>query len=173
MNVLLWFGTCVSTSLSSLARCCDLKCVTSRIRLFKAATMISLKNMQLQINSVFCIWENHEPGWNIKRLAFTEQLIAVFFFFYVNCAVLFFIGNGLDLPDCFWAVTAWYSLLVSVTEVVVIYNSCVCLLSADKATGYGPVFEEQPVDTIYPEESPESKITMNCRARASPPVAYK
>uniref|UniRef100_UPI003AACDCA7 contactin-1a-like n=1 Tax=Centroberyx gerrardi TaxID=166262 RepID=UPI003AACDCA7 len=43
----------------------------------------------------------------------------------------------------------------------------------DDATGYGPVFEEQPVDTIYPEESPEAKITMNCRARANPPATYK
>lgn len=44
---------------------------------------------------------------------------------------------------------------------------------ADEATGYGPVFEEQPVDTIYPEEAPEAKITMNCRARANPPATYK
>ncbi|KAM4573818.1 contactin-1a isoform 1-T3 [Odontesthes bonariensis] len=44
---------------------------------------------------------------------------------------------------------------------------------ADEATGFGPVFEEQPVDTIYPEESPEAKITMNCRARANPPATYK
>ncbi|XP_059191036.1 contactin-1a-like [Centropristis striata] len=43
----------------------------------------------------------------------------------------------------------------------------------DEATGYGPVFEEQPVDTIYPEESPEAKITMSCRARANPPANYK
>ncbi|CAG5957770.1 unnamed protein product [Menidia menidia] len=43
----------------------------------------------------------------------------------------------------------------------------------DEATGFGPVFEEQPVDTIYPEESPEAKITMNCRARANPPATYK
>ncbi|XP_075905735.1 contactin-1a [Nelusetta ayraudi] len=42
----------------------------------------------------------------------------------------------------------------------------------DEATGYGPVFEEQPVETIYPEESPEAKITMSCRARASPPATY-
>lgn len=48
-----------------------------------------------------------------------------------------------------------------------------CLSLADEATGYGPVFEEQPVETIYPEESPEDKITMNCRARASPPATYK
>ncbi|XP_039989807.1 contactin-1a-like [Xiphias gladius] len=41
------------------------------------------------------------------------------------------------------------------------------------ATGYGPVFEEQPVDTIYPEESPEAKITLNCRARGNPPSTYK
>lgn len=43
----------------------------------------------------------------------------------------------------------------------------------DDAVGYGPVFEEQPVNTIYPEESPEAKITMTCRARASPPATYK
>ncbi|KAI9519747.1 Contactin-1a [Dissostichus eleginoides] len=43
----------------------------------------------------------------------------------------------------------------------------------DEATGYGPVFEEQPVETIYPEESPEAKITMSCRARANPPATYK
>lgn len=35
------------------------------------------------------------------------------------------------------------------------------------------MFEEQPVETIYPEESPEAKITMNCRARANPPAKYK
>ncbi|KAM9376463.1 contactin-1a [Pholidichthys leucotaenia] len=43
----------------------------------------------------------------------------------------------------------------------------------DETTGYGPVFEEQPVDTIYPEESQEANIVMNCRARASPPATYK
>lgn len=43
----------------------------------------------------------------------------------------------------------------------------------EEAAGHGPVFEEQPVDTIYPEESPEPKITMTCRARANPPAAYK
>ncbi|KAG7456081.1 hypothetical protein MATL_G00247960 [Megalops atlanticus] len=43
----------------------------------------------------------------------------------------------------------------------------------DEATGYGPVFEEQPIDLIYPEESPEAKISMNCRARANPPATYK
>ncbi|KAJ8374120.1 hypothetical protein SKAU_G00047000 [Synaphobranchus kaupii] len=43
----------------------------------------------------------------------------------------------------------------------------------DDATGYGPVFEEQPQDLIYPEESAEAKISMNCRARANPPATYK
>uniref|UniRef100_A0A674CFT7 Contactin 1 n=1 Tax=Salmo trutta TaxID=8032 RepID=A0A674CFT7_SALTR len=49
---------------------------------------------------------------------------------------------------------------------------CVSFLS-DDATGYGPVFEDQPVETIYPEESPEAKITMSCRARANPPATYQ
>ncbi|KAK2834771.1 hypothetical protein Q7C36_015472 [Tachysurus vachellii] len=43
----------------------------------------------------------------------------------------------------------------------------------DESTGHGPVFEEQPIDTIYPEESLEDKIIMSCRARASPPATYK
>lgn len=38
---------------------------------------------------------------------------------------------------------------------------------------YGPVFEEQPIDTIHPEESPDGKISMNCRARANPTPTYK
>ncbi|KAI5608977.1 contactin-1a precursor, partial [Silurus asotus] len=43
----------------------------------------------------------------------------------------------------------------------------------DESSGYGPVFEEQPFDTIYPEESQEDKIIMTCRARSSPPATYK
>uniref|UniRef100_A0A8C1SSS2 Contactin 1 n=1 Tax=Cyprinus carpio TaxID=7962 RepID=A0A8C1SSS2_CYPCA len=42
-----------------------------------------------------------------------------------------------------------------------------------KSSGFGPVFEEQPVDTIYPEESPEDKIIMSCRTRANPPATYR
>uniref|UniRef100_A0A672K3Z4 Contactin 1 n=1 Tax=Sinocyclocheilus grahami TaxID=75366 RepID=A0A672K3Z4_SINGR len=44
---------------------------------------------------------------------------------------------------------------------------------SDESSGFGPVFEEQPVDTIYPEESPEDKIIMNCRTRANPPATYR
>ncbi|XP_037539657.1 contactin-1a [Nematolebias whitei] len=46
-------------------------------------------------------------------------------------------------------------------------------LEKDEVNGFGPEFEQQPVDTIYPEESPESKIIMSCRARANPPAIYK
>lgn len=46
-------------------------------------------------------------------------------------------------------------------------------VSALPPAGHGPVFEEQPVDTIYPEESPEARITLNCRALASPPATYR
>uniref|UniRef100_A0AAY4DVU5 Contactin 1 n=1 Tax=Denticeps clupeoides TaxID=299321 RepID=A0AAY4DVU5_9TELE len=49
----------------------------------------------------------------------------------------------------------------------------VCPLSSDESSGFGPVFEEEPADTIYPEESPEAKIVMSCRARASPPAKYR
>lgn len=47
------------------------------------------------------------------------------------------------------------------------------LCHAEEGTGYGPVFQEQPIDTIYAEESPEAKVTMNCRARGNPAVVYK
>uniref|UniRef100_A0A8D3BRY3 Contactin 1 n=1 Tax=Scophthalmus maximus TaxID=52904 RepID=A0A8D3BRY3_SCOMX len=53
-----------------------------------------------------------------------------------------------------------------------IHPGLVCLSPTDEATGFGPVFEEQPVETIYPEESPEAKITLNCRTRANPPATY-
>nr|XP_023671888.1 contactin-1a-like isoform X1 [Paramormyrops kingsleyae] len=43
----------------------------------------------------------------------------------------------------------------------------------DNSSSSGPVFEEQPADTIYPEESSEGQLLLHCRARASPPAAYK
>ncbi|XP_052454316.1 contactin-1a [Carassius gibelio] len=43
----------------------------------------------------------------------------------------------------------------------------------DESSGFGPVFEEQPVDTIYPEESSEDKIIMSCRTRANPAATYR
>uniref|UniRef100_A0A8C1JBM3 Contactin 1b n=1 Tax=Cyprinus carpio TaxID=7962 RepID=A0A8C1JBM3_CYPCA len=41
-----------------------------------------------------------------------------------------------------------------------------------EATGFGPIFEEEPLDTVYAEDSPENKISMNCRARANPPAVF-
>uniref|UniRef100_A0A8C4ILW3 Contactin 1b n=1 Tax=Dicentrarchus labrax TaxID=13489 RepID=A0A8C4ILW3_DICLA len=41
------------------------------------------------------------------------------------------------------------------------------------ATGYGPIFEEEPVDVVYTEDSPDGRISMNCRARANPPATYR
>lgn len=43
----------------------------------------------------------------------------------------------------------------------------------DDATGYGPIFEEEPVDVVYTEDSPDGRISMNCRARANPPATYR
>jgi len=44
---------------------------------------------------------------------------------------------------------------------------------SDDATGYGPIFEEEPVDVVYMEDSPDGRISMNCRARANPPASYR
>ncbi|XP_040278114.1 contactin-2 [Bufo bufo] len=38
--------------------------------------------------------------------------------------------------------------------------------------GYGPVFEEQPQNTLFPEGS-EELLTLACRARAIPPATYR
>ncbi|XP_072124061.1 contactin-1-like [Mobula birostris] len=44
---------------------------------------------------------------------------------------------------------------------------------AEDSREYGPVFEEQPMPTIYPEESEEAKVSLNCRARAIPSPVYR
>uniref|UniRef100_A0A8C1XRS1 Contactin 1 n=1 Tax=Cyprinus carpio TaxID=7962 RepID=A0A8C1XRS1_CYPCA len=60
-------------------------------------------------------------------------------------------------------------LFSNVNAALCCIESCVFSLSvSDESSGFGPVFEEQPVDTIYPEESPENKIMMSCRTRANP-----
>uniref|UniRef100_A0A8C5DYJ5 Contactin 1b n=1 Tax=Gouania willdenowi TaxID=441366 RepID=A0A8C5DYJ5_GOUWI len=49
----------------------------------------------------------------------------------------------------------------------------VLLMLSEDATGYGPIFEEEPVDMVYIEDSPDGRISMNCRARANPPASYR
>uniref|UniRef100_A0AAY5KL56 Contactin 1b n=1 Tax=Esox lucius TaxID=8010 RepID=A0AAY5KL56_ESOLU len=41
------------------------------------------------------------------------------------------------------------------------------------ATGYGPVFEEEPLDIVYTKESPDKRISMNCRARGNPAPTWR
>lgn len=47
------------------------------------------------------------------------------------------------------------------------------IILPEEATGYGPIFEEEPVDVVYTEDSPDKRISMNCRARANPPASYR
>uniref|UniRef100_A0A667YDA1 Contactin 1b n=1 Tax=Myripristis murdjan TaxID=586833 RepID=A0A667YDA1_9TELE len=49
----------------------------------------------------------------------------------------------------------------------------VVILTLIDATGYGPIFEEEPLDVVYTEDSPDGRISMNCRARANPPASYR
>ncbi|XP_053572700.1 contactin-1 [Bombina bombina] len=56
-----------------------------------------------------------------------------------------------------------------ITQILMYFFLC----WAEEGKRYGPVFEEQPIDTIYPEESSDGKVSMNCRARANPPPIYK
>uniref|UniRef100_A0A9J8BYP7 Uncharacterized protein n=1 Tax=Cyprinus carpio carpio TaxID=630221 RepID=A0A9J8BYP7_CYPCA len=73
---------------------------------------------------------------------------------HTSCCVL--LSISLALACRFWSVCAEFPTVFG-----------------DKSSGFGPVFEEQPVDTIYPEESPEDKIIMSCRTRANPPATYR
>uniref|UniRef100_A0A2K6LEV0 Contactin 2 n=1 Tax=Rhinopithecus bieti TaxID=61621 RepID=A0A2K6LEV0_RHIBE len=40
-------------------------------------------------------------------------------------------------------------------------------------TTFGPVFEDQPLSVLFPEESTEEQVLLACRARASPPATYR
>ncbi|XP_030076873.1 contactin-2 [Microcaecilia unicolor] len=40
-------------------------------------------------------------------------------------------------------------------------------------SSYGPVFEEQPVNTLFPEGSKEERVSFSCRARANPSATYR
>uniref|UniRef100_A0A8B9TJ31 Contactin-2 n=1 Tax=Anas platyrhynchos TaxID=8839 RepID=A0A8B9TJ31_ANAPL len=52
--------------------------------------------------------------------------------------------------------------------------TCVVWCQAQSSSRtYGPVFEEQPAHTLFPEGSAEEKVTLACRARASPPATYR
>uniref|UniRef100_A0A3Q2GS85 Contactin-1 n=1 Tax=Equus caballus TaxID=9796 RepID=A0A3Q2GS85_HORSE len=73
-------------------------------------------------------------------------------------------------------------LLVSQLLVIISFTTCLSEFTwhrryghgvSEEDKGFGPIFEEQPINTIYPEESPEGKVSLNCRARASPFPVYK
>ncbi|XP_052400437.1 contactin-1a [Carassius gibelio] len=74
---------------------------------------------------------------------------------HASCCVLLSVSLALTLSCCILSVCADFPAVFG-----------------DESSGFGPVFEEQPVDTIYPEESPEDKIIVSCRTRANPPASY-
>uniref|UniRef100_A0A8D0D413 Contactin 1b n=1 Tax=Sander lucioperca TaxID=283035 RepID=A0A8D0D413_SANLU len=64
-----------------------------------------------------------------------------------------------------------YSALTSLCPV---HRLLLCVpVPIHDATGYGPIFEEEPVDVVHSEDSPDGRISMNCRARANPPASYR
>uniref|UniRef100_A0A8D0DK78 Contactin 2 n=1 Tax=Salvator merianae TaxID=96440 RepID=A0A8D0DK78_SALMN len=48
----------------------------------------------------------------------------------------------------------------------------VCWQAESTARNYGPIFEEQPHNILFPEGSSEEQILLVCQARASPPATY-
>ncbi|XP_075469858.1 contactin-2 isoform X2 [Ascaphus truei] len=55
----------------------------------------------------------------------------------------------------------------------VFLSFAVCSPAEGSMGGYGPVFEEQPQNTMFPEGFAEEQVTLACRARASPPATYR
>uniref|UniRef100_A0A8C9MYZ9 Contactin 2 n=1 Tax=Serinus canaria TaxID=9135 RepID=A0A8C9MYZ9_SERCA len=53
------------------------------------------------------------------------------------------------------------------------WGAVLTLLLLSSSLSYGPVFEEQPSHTLFPEGSAEEKVTLACRARANPPATYR
>ncbi|KAM4700365.1 contactin-2 [Discoglossus pictus] len=52
--------------------------------------------------------------------------------------------------------------------------SLTALSTPEESLGrYGPVFEEQPQNSLFPEGSVEEQVTLSCRARANPPASYR
>lgn len=63
----------------------------------------------------------------------------------------------------------FYLLVLSLNTFTGVHGGDVCVLGHDS----GPVFEEQPSSVIYPEGLSEGKVTLSCRARASPAASYR
>ncbi|KAG7252136.1 hypothetical protein CRUP_038875, partial [Coryphaenoides rupestris] len=62
-------------------------------------------------------------------------------------------------------------MAAAVLQLLLLVSTSVSL--SEDATGYGPIFEEEPLDVVYNEDSPDGRISMNCRARANPPASYR
>lgn len=129
-------------------------CVSIYLSLSSISVLIRERRQRLWVNLLSSPNQWNCESWNINTFRDIYFLLHRF---------------TAELPDgTFVKYNIWPGDLL----LLVVYAVLRCLLCADEATGYGPVFEEQPVETIYPEESPEAKITMSCRARASPPATY-
>uniref|UniRef100_A0A8C9PZT0 Axonal glycoprotein TAG-1 n=1 Tax=Spermophilus dauricus TaxID=99837 RepID=A0A8C9PZT0_SPEDA len=63
-------------------------------------------------------------------------------------------------------------LLLLLVTMALVASPAWSLAQGSLAT-FGPVFEEQPVGLLFPEESTEEQVTLACRARASPPATYR
>lgn len=63
--------------------------------------------------------------------------------------------------------------VVSVFLSLAVFSFAVCRPTESIAGSYGPVFEEQPSNVLFPEGSTEGRITLTCRAKASPPATYR
>ncbi|KAM3832314.1 contactin-1 [Vipera latastei] len=87
----------------------------------------------------------------MKLRVSTNHFVAFFSFFYL-AGLKYSIAVGSNVRDMIHGITVHIR---------------------DELKGYGPIFEEQPIDTVYPEESPDAKVSMNCRARGIPTPTYK
>lgn len=47
------------------------------------------------------------------------------------------------------------------------------LIVSTESADYGPVFIQEPDDLIFPTDSEEKKVSLNCQARGNPAPTYR
>ncbi|XP_069489234.1 contactin-2 [Ambystoma mexicanum] len=66
-----------------------------------------------------------------------------------------------------------HATMVSMFLSLAVFSLAVWCPTESVGGNYGPVFEEQPSNALFPEGSTEARVTLACRARASPPATYR
>uniref|UniRef100_A0A8B9MZ11 Uncharacterized protein n=1 Tax=Accipiter nisus TaxID=211598 RepID=A0A8B9MZ11_9AVES len=62
-------------------------------------------------------------------------------------------------------------------ELLIRLQAKTCLMRntpiSTESVDYGPVFVQEPDDVIFPTDSEEKKVSLNCQARGNPTPTYR